>query len=319
MQQHYQSNAQPATAYTTQHQQSANPPVHATVTNPQNTSPPEQPSPANDYIDSKITKVNAKNKAMDFSDALVKAYPKDYANVHGCGGKGHAPNSGICLSLCDYSKGTGENSVSVRVNIDVRQIDRLFSAVEAASNHTLGLREQMRGAVEFATANGMTIGWLQSNHQPTLQEVAGLQQILCKGLMAQDPENLSDKVLWSWDMQKNNPYSSACRNINGKEFTPVSTISISYNPARNYAWTIKAANYWAPISRQANGASSHNNREAIEKKEVIFPITTEAFYCALADVMHYINLWEYRMFATVNTMCNERERRAKEKRQQRGT
>ena len=305
------------------------PQVPAAATNPQqqyvqqptprnDPAPPQQPN-TNDpdsFINSKITKVNAKNKVLDFSDALVKAHREDYANIHGCGGKGHAPNSGVCLTLCDYSKGTGNASITVRYNIDVRDIDRLLCVVQAATGGLLGLTEQMRGVREFATANGAVIGWLQSNHQPSLQDLQWLQQTLGAGLMAQDPDNKNDRVLWHWEVQKNNPYKGACKMINGVEHTPVSTVSFAYNPAKNYAWTIKVANYMAPITRQANGASSHNNKAAIEKREVFFPVTTEDLLCALSDVSHYIHLWEYRMFRTVDAMCTEKERRAEAKRQQ---
>jgi hypothetical protein len=247
----------------------------------------------------------------------VKAKQQDYANIHGIGGKDHAPNSGIGLTLCDYSRGKGENSITVRYNIDVRDIDRLLCVVQAALTKTLGLTEQMKAVREFATANGVLIGWLQSNHQPSLQEIGGIQQTLCNGLMAQDPDNTNDRVLWHWEVQKNNPYPSACTWRDNVEYTPVTTVNFMYNPSKNYAWTIKVANYLAPINRQQNGASSHNNKGAIEKKEVMFPITTEDLYYALCDVSHYITLWENRMFRTIDAMCNEKERRAEAKRQQR--
>ena len=269
-----------------------------------------------EFIDTKITKVNAKNKVMDLADALIKALPKDYANIHGVGGSKHAANSGIRLTLCDYSKGKGDASVTVRYNIDVRDIDRLLCIVSAAINGTLGIKEQMKAIRDFANAHGMVIGWLHGNHQPTLQELAGLQQTLCNGLMQQDPDNIADRVVWSWDVQKNNPHKSACKWIDGVEYTPVSTINLTYNPSKNYAWMIKVANYMAPINRQANGASSHNNKGAIEKKEVMFSITTDDLFYALCDVHHYIALWETRMFRTVDAMCSERERRAESKRNQ---
>lgn len=267
-----------------------------------------------DFISGKITKLSSKNKAMDFTDRLVKANEDDYANVHGCGGKNHAPNSGISVNLCDYSKGTGSASVTVSYMLDVRQIDRLRNAVAAADTGTLGLAQQLKGIKDFATANGMVIGWLQSGHQPTYQELTGLQQILGNGLTAQDPEGKNDAPVWTYESQKNNPYRTTRQN--GKEYAPVSALTVQYNPSRRYAWSIKVSNFMAPLIRQENGASSHNAKEAIDKKEVIFPLTTEAFACALADVAHYIDLWEFRMYPTINAKCTERERRMEAKRQQ---
>ena len=296
-------------------QHPANYQVPPSVATPKPVAPAPSPNDQNSFIDTKISKVNAKNKVLDFSDMLVKAYDADYAQVHGSGGKNHAPNSGICLTLCDYTKGTGDASVTVKFIVDVREIDRLMCAVGGSINGTLGLSEQLKAVKDFATANGMVIGWLQGQHQPTYQELAGLQQILCAGLTKQDPENQNDQVYWSYDVQKNNPYRTTWEN--GKEFTPVSTLSLQYIPSRRYPWLIKVSNFMAPISRQQNGATTHNAKEAVGKKEVMFPISTEALFTALADVSHYISLWEYRMYPTVNRMCSERERRAAEKRQQR--
>lgn len=305
----------PAAATNHPAQYAQQPPAAATSPSPKGNQSAQPAHSEDDFIDNKICKFNAKNKVLDFSDMLVKAYDKDFANIHGAGGKNHAPNSGICLTLCDFSKGTGNSSVTVKFIIDVRQIDRLLSKAEAADNGTLGLAEQLRAVREFATANGMTIGWLQGNHQPTLQEVAGLQQMLCAGLMAQDPEGKNEKALYSYEVQKNNPYRTTWDN--GKEYTPVSTLSIQYIPTRKYPWIIKVSNFMAPLFRQESGATTHNSKEAIGKKEVMFPMSAEDFYCALADVAHYVHLWEYRMYPVVNAMCNERERRAAAKRQNR--
>lgn len=169
---------------------------------PQQNSAPKAPSaPGNDFINAKITWMDGKDKKLDFSDCLIKANPEDYANIHGCGGKGHAPNSSICLTLCDYSKGTGDKSVTVKVNLDVRYIDTLLSIAQAANSGMLGIANQLRGVKDFSTANGVVIGWLQSGHQPTMQELAGLQQTLCNGLVAQDPGG--QNAGWSDGFQKN--------------------------------------------------------------------------------------------------------------------
>lgn len=314
-----QDHPQQSPAANTQYGYTAAPPVQAPAppapmpnhTAANNAQAPAPQSAQGDYISGKITKINAANKVMDFSDALVKAFDKDYANLHGTGGAEHAPNSGIRLSLCDYTNSNA--SVNVRFILDVRQCDRLLSIAEAAINGTLGVASQLRAVKDYATANGMLVGWLQAGHQPTYQELAGLQQIIYNGLMAQDPEGKGEPA-WTYSVQKNNPYN--CTYIDGKEYTPVSALSLAYTPSRNYAWSVKVSNYMAPINRQDNGTTSHNSKGAIDKKEVVIPVTAETFYCALCDVSHYIHLWEYRMYPIVNAMSNERERRAAIKRQQ---
>ena len=81
-------------------------------------------------ISATITKTNGRNKVIDFRDNLVIANTKDYANIHGVGGKDHAPNSTIRCTICDYTKGKGENSVTVSANVAVDVINRLYFAAE---------------------------------------------------------------------------------------------------------------------------------------------------------------------------------------------
>ena len=66
---------------------------------------PSQPQNSNqDQISKQICKVHGKDKVIDFRDGLHYANYVDFANIHGVGGKKHAPNSTIQVVLCDYSK-----------------------------------------------------------------------------------------------------------------------------------------------------------------------------------------------------------------------
>ena len=275
--------------------------------------------PGNDseYISGTISRRSTDKVAMDFSDRLVKAYSSDYANIHGCGGKKHAPNSGIQLSICDFSKGKGSDAITVSAIIDVREVSYLYEAVKQSAFGMLGLHDQMKAVREFATANGVLIGWLQSNHQPTLQEIATLQQTVCTGLMAQDPDNVDkSKITWTHTIQKANPWST--QNINGVEYATTTFVNVLYSPGKDYSWTMQVINCDAPLVRRQNGASYAKYSQAINKKEAMFHMTTLDLFCALSDVEHYILLWENRMFRTVDAMCTERERRAEVKRNQKG-
>ena len=294
-------------------------------TNPQYQQPtqmnPSQPSHSaatsgsnDEYINSTISRRSTDKVAMDFSDRLVKAYDDDYANIHGCGGKKHAPNSGIQLSICDFSKGRGSNAITVNAIIDVREVSYLFEAVKLAAFGLLGLRDQMKAVREFATVNGILIGWMQSNHQPTLQEIATLQQTICTGLMTQDPDNVDEsKVAWKHSIQKANPWST--QRINGNEYAATTFVNVLYTPGKDYSWTLQVINCDAPLVRRQNGASFAKYSQAMNKKEAIFHMTTLDLFCALNDVEHYILLWENRMFRTVDDMCTKRERKAEAKRQ----
>lgn len=89
------------------------------------------------FISQQICKVNGKDKVMDFKSRLIPAKVEDFANVHGRGGKGHAPNSTIACTICDYTKGVGDKPVSVAYRIDVEDIELLYEAAVAARLGTL--------------------------------------------------------------------------------------------------------------------------------------------------------------------------------------
>lgn len=118
---------------------------------PANPAPPAQfqaPNAENErYISKKIYKINGKDKVIDFTSKLSVAKVDDFANVHGCGGKNHSPNSTVALTLCDYTKGTGENSVTVGFNLDVEFMEVLY---EAAMNARLG---QLAGSKDTIVQN----------------------------------------------------------------------------------------------------------------------------------------------------------------------
>lgn len=80
------------------------------------------------YISQKCAKVNGNNKVIDFNGFLTQAKMEDFAMVHGCGGKGHARNSTIGITICDYTRGKNENSVTVKYNIDVEDCTVLYQA-----------------------------------------------------------------------------------------------------------------------------------------------------------------------------------------------
>lgn len=89
--------------------------------------PSAPPAQAN-MISQKCAKVNGKDKVIDFTGNLSMANLEDFAMVHGCGGKSHARNSTISAAICDYTKGTGEASVTVRFGIDVEDCTILYNA-----------------------------------------------------------------------------------------------------------------------------------------------------------------------------------------------
>ena len=81
-------------------------------------------------INTIIAKTQTSKKAIDFRDGLVLAYEKDYAMLHGAGGKKYAPVSVINLWLTDYSAGKGDKSVTVNANLDLEHISMLHAKAQ---------------------------------------------------------------------------------------------------------------------------------------------------------------------------------------------
>ena len=78
-----------------------------------------------------ITKTNGKDKVIDFRDFLTVAKTEDYAQIHVSGGKDHAPISCIKATICDFSKGTGDKSVTVSANLTVPTVLALYERARA--------------------------------------------------------------------------------------------------------------------------------------------------------------------------------------------
>lgn len=139
-------------------------PQPAFVPRPQQVARPE-PEPAG-YISSKICKINGKDKVVDFSSKLSVAKVEDFANIHGCGGKEHAANSTIAVTICDYSKkGKGEPSVTASYNLDAEIMDVLY---HAAMDARLG--KIAASSTDLAAAATVAL------HELNRWETAGSQQ-----------------------------------------------------------------------------------------------------------------------------------------------
>lgn len=111
-------------------------PPMAPQAKPAPSAPAAAPAPTDaPFISRKIYKVTGRDKVMDLRSLLTAAKVEDFANVHGRGGKDHAQNSTIKLTICDYTKGKGDKSVTTSYNLDVELIE-IFS--EAAKDARLG-------------------------------------------------------------------------------------------------------------------------------------------------------------------------------------
>ena len=68
-----------------------------------------------EYYSGLIAQVASKDKFLEFTDAMVPAYEKDYGMIQGAVGKDHAANSGIRVSIISYGEGKTKGRVSALV------------------------------------------------------------------------------------------------------------------------------------------------------------------------------------------------------------
>ena len=148
-----------------------------------------------EYVSSKITQINAKDKVVDFSSKLIKAKVKDFANIHGRGGKDHANNSTIAITICDFTKGTGEGkSVTASYNMDVAVVDRLYNAALKADLDEIG-PSYSNLAASVAIALRDLQRWEQAGQQPVsivpFRELTDTGTALGNAVKANNPSAIS--------------------------------------------------------------------------------------------------------------------------------
>ena len=263
-----------------------------------NQPPANETSPRNDgnFISSQIWKVNGKDKVIDFTSNLICANLNDYANVHGRGGKGHAPNSTISVNLCDYTKGTGNASVSVRYNVDVEDMPILYQAAMSARMGTMPTPVPLDALNTLCCQLSALSQCPQAENNCRIVDVNLLRAIFSTSQQIYKGAVQPGAALFSFAREKNNPYATVKRD--GQTFAPVSRIDIRYIPLRqdgkvsNYPWYVGIENYDAPLVARSNGATAHQSAHAINKKGAYINLATDAFVEAMVAVERFVRLWE---------------------------
>lgn len=306
------SNQTPSQEYGASAYGAGHPAPQASPTPP---APPSQETNHNDnqFVSTKIWKVHGKDKVIDFSSKLTKALPEDFANIHGIGGSDHAPNSTICATICDSTKGTGDKSVTVKYCIDVEDIPMLYNAAMAARLGQLTASQPANTATlqsACETVRNQLRNWLKiapypDNSRPIPQEEITLAGKTLSDALSALESNTATSTVFSYTRQKNNPYATV--KMNGASYAPVSQIAISCDPSRRYPWTIQISNFDAPIKQRNNGATTHNARDAINKKEAFINLSMDDFCASLVAIERFIKLWEQRMYKAVDAGCTQYE------------
>lgn len=285
-------------------------------------------------VDGIITKTNGRNKVIDFRDGLIPANVDDYANMHGAGGrKGKAPISVIKLYICDYAKGTGENSLTVNASISPELCEQLLEickqniGVQVIDPSLPILADQRSVNKKLTKAADMNYGVLnnvlsllnrivKSDEEgkgiPTLTAIAsGASTLLTKTrdkVAAQEatqtltPITIARHTDFTYVQDRVHAFGA---DIKEGAIVPVQRLNIFHQTFRNdgqasnYPWTLKITNAKAPVHFQATGATTFSSSNMTDKQEAFIQVSDADMYRMMSRVCHFIQIWEQTVAAEV--------------------
>lgn len=264
-------------------------------------------------ISSTIAKVNGRNKVIDFRDNLMPATLEDYANLHGVGGKNHAANSTIRCTICDYSKGKGDESVTVGANI---AIDAIYKVYLAAKKQIIQPTQDNRQTI---TADGLTAlnkvyaglknVYTSVNQGKTIDVkiISQLGNLTATGLKSIEKTDCGN---FAHQQEKVDIYR---KKTDGS--APVSKLVITRQGIRSdgqvsrYPWYIKITNGTAPVIFQESGATTYDAKKLSIKGEAFINVSDADMFRMMQRIVSYIRVWE-------NTVCIPLVQRGLQQREQ---
>lgn len=269
-----------------------------------------------------ITKVNGRDKVIDFRDGLVPARLEDYANLHGTGGSHHAPNSVIKVYVCDYSAGKGEKSRTVSANLTPEVCEQLFEVCKRnigtqVVDGNFAFFEEERAAVRkqnklaemqiYLIKHGSSLirRYLEASEKPTAATMlASIQQIMDKSLQkleASEAGTATAAMPLPQHMDFNYTQDRV-HNYDGKKeengYAPVQRLQIWHQAYRkdgalsNYPWTVKIINGMAKVQEQQNGATTFSASTLTNTTEAFIQVSDNDMFKMMSKVNHFVRVWE---------------------------
>lgn len=250
-------------------------------------------------INNQICKIHGKDKVIDFRDGLIYAKYEDFANIHGVGGKKHAPNSTIQVVLCDYSNGKGPNSVTVRYRLEVEDIEILHEAAKKAYFNDLSgsLLTACLRILERLRSWFYIMPFPDGSRPIAESEIVEIGQMLRTAV---------DQPSFVYSYEKSNPYEKASDGM-----APVQRINIKYVPLTSsgeesrYPWIVSIENFQAPLVELDNGASYHKSSKAKDLRSANIMLSRVDFLRSMISVSRYIKHWESLYRDTLRKALNE--------------
>lgn len=259
-------------------------------------------------VDAKITSTNGKNKVIDFRDCLRAVDVDDYAKMHNGGGKGQSKSS-IRVTICDYSKGKGENSVTVSASIEPEIIYQLYEVVKNRISNNNSVSQSIN-----LTNYDAVINDLRNLYQSAKAVQNTVKQIGDKvKQLKQDAASVSGKP-----GESDFAYSQDRVHVHQKKgdgTAPINKLIINRSGIRsngqksNYPWYIKITNGIAPVIEKEGGSINYEASKMKVEKEAYINVSDSDMFRMMLRIKRYIETWE-------NAQCISVVREGLKKRQQ---
>lgn len=253
-------------------------------------------------VDRMICKTNGRNKVVDFRDNLIPSGVDDYAMLHGAGGKNHAIKSTIKMTICDFSKGTGEgNSITASANLSPDKIATLYLVAEAAmrpvSPQQITITEA--GAKELAEAKEAAASLYRMMKKDDA-DIAG-----CRDILAKAGAKIGSAMTGiSRNENKGGPsytYTQDRVNIHAKKpdgTAPVNKLFIERAGVRKdgalatYPWLLKIVNGIAMPKESATGSCTYDPSTFRVEREAFIQVSDADMFRMLERCQAFIRVWE---------------------------
>lgn len=258
-------------------------------------------------IDRVIAKTNGNMKVVDFRDNLVPGGENAYAMLHGIGGAKHATKSTIKVTICDYSRGKGDNSVTVSANLTPEAINYLYEVSKQAMMPSADCVGSTIGTESVATLQNakarladvycLAASSKQNNAAFDVDSLLSQLETIGKGLASviadAKTENVSAGPKLTYPQDRVNPYS-----VDANGIAPVTRMLITRNGVRQdgsisrYPWMIRITNGNARMVKKENGSCTFDGKTFQKTSEAFINVSDMDIFSMLTKCQHFISVWE---------------------------
>lgn len=239
-------------------------------------------------------------KAIDFRDSLNPASVENYANIHSQGGtKSDLYPSRIKAVLCDFSNGTGDASITVRSNLDVSLIARLYEFARQAitidsSSKSMGIQNSAVQSMENAKEELSTLykkAKAGASGNDLLNAIAAAGKSVAAAISGVEVRH-GPKV--NIDLKRVNMY----RKDESQNLAPVTKTLIARNGIRpngdiaTYPWIIKISEGVAEPKVSDIGGWTYVESTYKQQREAYMNFSDEDMFRMMHSIMTYISVWQ---------------------------